>query len=162
MVMVVRFRYVGLRPYHADRLRDGRLTDLVNTGSLEPMIFILNASNAHVDRISNANRLTASDGMVCAPAVEAADPDAAFPVPVFGEPPPPPLVAVWPCVADTDSLNEFIRSFGLSYKKKQKKNSKFKYEFNSPFWPESRTERAVDNTINMRRHRVIPRSLAAI
>lgn len=100
-------------PITSDNLRDGRLTDLVNTGSLEPMIFILNASNAHVDRNSNANRLTASDGMVCAPATE---PEAAFPVPVFGEPPPPPLVAVWLCVADTDSLNEFIRSFGLSYK----------------------------------------------
>lgn len=126
--MAIGVCYVTVTPVYepttSDNPRDGRLTDLVNTGSLEPMIFIRNASNVHVDRNSNANRLTASDGMVCAPVAEAADPEAAFPVPVFGEPPPPPLVAVWLCVADTDSLNEFIRSFGLSYKKKKTKTLK--------------------------------------
>lgn len=85
-------------------------SNLVNTGSLEPMIFSRNASNAHVDKNRNANRLTASDGMACAPVD--ADPEEGFPVPVFGEPPPLPLVIVWLLTA-TDSLNEFSRSLGL-------------------------------------------------
>lgn len=80
----------------------------MNTGNLEPMIFRRNARRAHVDRHRNASRLTASDGTACTPAAEAED---AFPVAVFGEPPPPAPETVWLFEAN-DSLNEFIRSFG--------------------------------------------------
>lgn len=96
-----------------NKLRPEGTNYLVNTGSLEPMIFSLNASSAHVEKNRNASRLTASDGMVCRTPNGA---EAVLPVPVFGEPPPPPelppLVADWLFTA-TDSLNEFSRSFGL-------------------------------------------------
>lgn len=65
--------------------------NLVNTGSLEPMIFRRNARSAHVDRHKNASRLTTSDGTACTPVAEA---EATFPVAVFGEPPPPPPAPV--------------------------------------------------------------------
>lgn len=77
---------------------------LVNTGSLEPIILTRHANRAHVDTDRNTSRLTASDGMAWTVAALPVDK-------VLGEPPPP-LEAV-ELFAATESLNEFIKSFGL-------------------------------------------------